>query len=61
MGKTELLREAFSDVIDLYEVKRDRKRIDLDLLRKKAEVFFEKNPQLISRKLSFVGLCMEDM
>ena len=51
----------FTDVIDFYEVKRDRKRINLDSLRKKAEAFFEKNPYLRLRKLSFAGLCMEDM
>ena len=51
----------FTDVIDFYEVKRGRKRIDLDLLRKKAEAFFEKNSHLRSRKISFSGLCMEDM
>lgn len=51
----------FSDVIDFYEVKRDRKRIDLNLLREKTEAFFKKNPHLRSRKLSFAGLCVEDM
>lgn len=51
----------FSNILDVYEIKRDAKRIDLDLLRKKAEAFFEKNPSLKSRCISYAGLSMDDM
>lgn len=50
-----------SNVLDIYEVKRDPRRIDMDLLKKKSEAFLEKNPLLKSRKLSYSGLSMEDM
>lgn len=38
--------------LDLFEIKRDSKRIDLGLLKTKAEVFLQKNPDLRTRKIS---------
>lgn len=51
----------FSDIIDLYEVKRDSRRIGIGLLKKKGEAFFAKNPHLATRKRTFAGLSIEDM
>ena len=47
--------------LDFYEVKRDPSRInDADLIRKSA-AFFEKNPKMKGREMSFKGLSIEDM
>ena len=51
----------FSDVLDFYEVKRDAKRIDLNVLARKREAFFAKNPGLRTRKSSCRGLSLADM
>ena len=50
-----------SGKMDFFEIKRDAKRIDLGLLRKKSEAFFAKNPQFASRETTFRGLSMQDM
>ncbi len=47
--------------IDFYEVKRGASRIDVERLQEKAEAFFQKNPDLKGRKVSFLGLSMRDM
>ena len=47
--------------LDFFEVKRDPKRFDGDLLRRKAEAFLTKNPSLRQRSLSFAGLSLRDM
>lgn len=47
--------------LDLFEIKRDSKRIDLGKLKTKAEVFLQKNPDLRTRKISFKGLSLEDL
>ena len=47
--------------LDFYEVKRDRRRIDLARLKEKSVAFFDKNPALKGRCQSFCGLSMEDM
>ena len=47
--------------LDFYEVKRDRRRIDLARLKEKSLAFFEKNPTMKGRVQSFYGLSMEDM
>ena len=51
----------FKNQLDFYEVKRDRKRINLAVLKRKVQAFFEKNPSLIERKHTLVGLSMDDM
>ncbi len=51
----------FKETLDFFEIKRDPRRIDLDVLRSKASAFFIKNPGLKSRKLSFSGLSLDDM
>ena len=47
--------------LDLFEVKRDPSRIDLNALEKKAEALLRKNPELNSRKITFGGLSLEDL
>ena len=47
--------------LDLFEVKRDPMRIDLNALEKKAEALLCKNPELNSRKITFSGLSLEDL
>ena len=53
--------DSVSGHIDFYEVKRDASRIDVERLREKADVFFQKNPDLKDREISFMGLSMRDM
>ena len=53
--------DEVSEKMDFFEIKRDAKRIDLGLLRKKSEAFFAKNPQFASREMTFCGLSMQDM
>lgn len=53
--------DEVSGRIDFFEVKRDKARIDLTALKKKSIAFFEKNPKLAGRKVSFAGLSMADM
>jgi hypothetical protein len=53
--------DEVSGKMDFFEIKRDAKRIDLGLLRKKSEAFFAKNPQFASREMTFCGLSMQDM
>ena len=47
--------------LDLYEVKRDRRRIDLRGLERKAQSFLTKHPELASRRMSLGGLSLDDM
>ena len=47
--------------LDLFEVKRDPTRLDLNALEKKAEALLRKNPELNSRKITFGGLSLEDL
>ena len=51
----------FEQRIDFFEIKRDARRIDLDVLREKAEVFFLKNPD--KRKLTegYHALSLSDL
>ena len=51
----------FKNQLDFYEVKRDRKRINLAALERKAGAFFEKNPSLAERKHTLAGLSIDDM
>ena len=53
--------DEVSGKMDFFEIKRDAKRIDLGLLRKKSEAFFAKNPQFASRETAFRGLSLQDM
>ena len=51
----------FNDTLEFVEIKRDADRVRLDALRAKAEVFFEKNPTLRSRTVSYRAFSMQDM
>ena len=53
--------DALSGILDFYEVKRDKAKINLEYLKGKAEVFLNKNPQLKDCKMSFRGLSLDDM
>lgn len=47
--------------LDVYEVKRDSRRIDLAGLRRKVEAFQKKNPELSARDIRLQGLSLKDM
>ena len=47
--------------LDFYEVKRDTSRIDLKRLQEKSVAFFQKNPDMKDRTVSFGGLSLRDM
>ena len=53
--------DEFDDTLDFYEVKREESRIDLDLLRRKSEAFFAKNPTKRERRIRFLALSLADM
>ena len=55
VGKTELLHEAF------YEIKRDKRRINIALLNEKTRAFLEKNPSLRGHVQKSCGLSIDDM
>lgn len=50
-----------SRMLDFYEVKRDRLNINLAVLERKAERFFEKHPEKASCQRRFLGLSLEEM
>ena len=47
--------------IAFYEVKIDPDRVDMKLLKSKTKKFFEKNPKLLGRKVTYHALSVEDM
>ena len=47
--------------LTFFEVKRDAARVDLDVLRAKTVVFFEKHPELKNGEPLIVGLSLADM
>ena len=47
--------------LDFYEVKRDASRIDLKRLQEKSVAFFQKNPDMKDRTVSFNGLSLRDI
>ncbi len=51
----------FKGTLDFYEIKRDARRIDLNMLQRKALAFFDKNPGLQSRQVTYSGLSLDDM
>ena len=53
--------DEFSGKLVFHEIKVRSERIDLQVLKAKAEAFFAKNPQLRSRKVSFRALSLKDM
>jgi len=53
--------EDGADVLDLYEVKRDARRIDLHALERKAEALLAKHPEKRHLRLSCKGLSLADM
>lgn len=53
--------DEFANKIVFHEVKIDPKRIGLSSLKEKAIAFFDKNPELKGRKVSFRSLSVKDM
>ena len=53
--------DELANRIDFCEVKRDARRFDEELLRRKAEAFLAANPQKRSRRISCRGLSLDDM
>lgn len=47
--------------LDFYEIKRDSRKINLDVLKLKSEAFFRKNPEFRHSRIRFLGLSVEDM
>lgn len=56
-----LKTDATPAVLDFYEIKRDARKIDLELLRRKSEAFFAKNPKLRESRIGFHALSLADM
>ncbi len=53
--------DELANRIDFCEVKRDARRFDEALLRRKAEAFFAANPQKRSRQIACRSLSLDDM
>lgn len=53
--------DSVGNRLDFYEVKRDESRIDLKRLQEKSVAFFQKNPDMKDKKVSFLGLSLRDM
>ncbi len=51
----------FKGTLDFFEIKRDSRRVDFNVLQRKASAFFNKNPDLQSRTLTYSGLSLQDM
>jgi len=51
----------FTNELAFYEIKRDKRRIDIELLNEKAQAFLEKNPSLRGRVQKSCGLSIDDM
>jgi len=49
------------NALDIYEVKRDDKRIDVKALERKAQALLDKEPALGRRDIRFLGLSLKDM
>ena len=53
--------DVLNDRLDFYEVKRDSARLDIHALQAKTEAFFQKNPDMRTRKSIYKGLSLADM
>lgn len=53
--------DELKDRIDFYEVKIDPSRISIDVLKRKVEAFFAKNPSKRELKVAFAALSLDDM
>ena len=51
----------FNGTLDVYEVKREAKRIDLGKLPEKCEAFLIKHPEYRQHSISYKGLSIEDL
>ena len=51
----------FTNELAFYEIKRDKRRIDIELLNEKAQAFLEKNPSLRGHVQKSCGLSIDDM
>ena len=53
--------DVLNDRLDFYEVKRDAARLDIHALQAKTEAFFQKNPDMRTRKITCKCLSLTDM
>lgn len=53
--------DEFSDKIELYEVKRQAKELDMSVLRDKSESFLQIAGEYKHYDINHVGLSLEDM
>ena len=53
--------DVLNDRLDFYEVKRDASRLDIHALKAKTEAFFQKNPDMRTRKSICKGISLADM
>ncbi len=53
--------DELGKTVEFYEVKRNKKSIDMSILRSKAEVFLKTTGQFKGYSISYHGLCMADM
>ena len=63
-GKNEIDIIAADDVektVTFYEVKRQRKELDMDILKDKVQCFLNSTGKYSNYKISYKGLCMDDM
>ena len=51
----------FTNELAFYEIKRDKRRIDIARLKEKALAFIKKNPSLCERAQKYCGLSIDDM
>ena len=56
-----ICENEFTNELAFYEIKRDKRRIDIELLNEKAQAFLEKNPSLRGRVQKSCGLSIDDM
>ena len=47
--------------VTFYEVKRQRKELDMDILKDKAQCFLNTTGKYSNYTISYQGLCMDDM
>lgn len=53
--------DELAGVIDFYEIKRDRRDIDLAAVERKVARFFEKHPEKLNMRRSVKGLSLDEM
>ena len=56
-----ICENEFTNELAFYEIKRDKRRINIALLNEKARAFLEKNPSLRGHVQKSCGLSIDDM